>query len=75
MTDPTKAPSIIRMVIDIPVEIHADIATECYCCGNTSNEAISCMASLVLHHAWQDLGKGGVRPYWLSAVFEEIEDL
>jgi len=75
MSDKTKIPRTIRMVIDLPIETHTDMAVECYCCGNPSNAAISRLASLVLHHAWQDLGSRKHSPYWLSSVFAEIEEL
>lgn len=64
----------IEITVFIPTDAHADMAVECYSCGNPSNEAISRLASLVLYHTWQDI-EGGHRPYWLSSVFEEIEDL
>lgn len=65
---------MIDITISLPIDTHTDMAVECYCCGNPSNEAISRMASLVLYHAWQDI-EAGRGPYWLSSVFEEIEDL
>ena len=75
MSNNMEIPETVRMVIDLPIETHTDMAVECYCCGNPSNEAISRLASLVLHHSWQDLGKQKHSPYWLSSVFSEVEEL
>jgi len=75
MSNKSDIPKTIRITIDLAIDTHADMVVECYCCGNPSNEAISRMASLVLHHAWQDLDGQMPQPYWLSAVFAEIEDL
>lgn len=65
----------MEIAITVFGDTYTEIATECYCCcGNAANEAINRMASLVLHHAWQEIQRGR-HPYWLSTVFEEIEDL
>lgn len=64
------------ITIRIPADTHLKLATCCYeCCGYASREAISRMAALLLHHAWHELEAQQRWPYWMSAVFDEIDDL
>lgn len=66
----------VEITIRVPGDTFVEIATECYCCcGHASNEAISRMASLILHHSWQDISCSDRHPYWLSSIFAEIEEL
>lgn len=65
----------VEVTVRLPADLHTEIATECYCCGNPSKAAISRFVSLLLYHAWKDIEMAHHNPYWLSPTFDEIEDL
>lgn len=64
------------IMIRLPVNTYLNIAACCYeCCGHTSPAAIGRMAALFLHHAWHEMEAEQRWPYWMSTIFDEINDL
>ena len=76
MTDKTRIRDEREIAIRIPADTYLDLATCCYeCCGHASPEAVSKMASLILHHTWHELETRQRWPYWMSSVFDEVDEL